>query len=278
MHRAGCVELEARQGLRAQPAGPSSPPLLQVLTQRTDNLKAHQERKSMFSAAPEAGPSSRQPLFGQPGGCPATPEHAGSEQSGDGASARPGVATECLRPIREHRAATMQQGDVPACGLHPTCFSLLLIPRSSAGASFLPPNARNPLMAQSGVRGGLQGGGSSESAPLLGGGGSGGQQAQALMAAPQDQYLSSRAEALHQVESTIVELGSIFQQLAHMVHEQGEMAMRIDENVDDALSNVDAGQAQLLKYLSAISSNRMLLLKVFAVLMAFMIFFIMFIA
>lgn len=43
---------------------------------------------------------------------------------------------------------------------------------------------------------------------------------------------------------------------AHLLHRQGEMAMRIDENVDDSLANVDAGQAQLLKYLSAISSNR----------------------
>ena len=62
------------------------------------------------------------------------------------------------------------------------------------------------------------------------------------------------------------------------VAEQGEMAQRIDENVDDTLGAVDAGQAQLLKYLSAISSNRFLILKVFAVLMAFMVFFIMFIA
>jgi syntaxin 5 len=127
------------------------------------------------------------------------------------------------------------------------------------------------------VRGGLQGGGSEESAPLLGGSG-GGQQSQALLAAPQDQYLASRAEALHQVESTIVELGGIFQQLAHMVAEQGEMATRIDENVEDSLANVDAGQAQLLKYLSAISSNRFLALKVFAVLLFFMVFFILFIA
>lgn len=37
-----------------------------VLTTRTDNLKAHQERKSMFSAAPEGG-AARQPLFSQPG-------------------------------------------------------------------------------------------------------------------------------------------------------------------------------------------------------------------
>ena len=37
------------------------------------------------------------------------------------------------------------------------------------------------------------------------------------LAAPEDTYLSSRAEALHNVESTIHELGGIFQQLAVMV-------------------------------------------------------------
>ena len=42
-------------------------------------------------------------------------------------------------------------------------------------------------------------------------------QQQLVLAAPQDQYLTSRQQALHQVESTIVELGTIFQQLAHMV-------------------------------------------------------------
>lgn len=43
------------------------------------------------------------------------------------------------------------------------------------------------------------------------------QQSQALMVPQQDTYLNSRAEALHNVESTITELGGIFQQLAHMV-------------------------------------------------------------
>jgi hypothetical protein len=48
------------------------------------------------------------------------------------------------------------------------------------------------------------------------GGGSGGQMQQ--MALQQtDGYLSSRAEALQNVEATIVELGSIFTQLAEMV-------------------------------------------------------------
>ena len=56
------------------------------------------------------------------------------------------------------------------------------------------------------------------------------------------------------------------------------MTMRIDENVEDALANVDAGQAQLLKYLNTISSNRWLIMKVFFVLMVFLVFFLVFIA
>jgi syntaxin 5 len=179
-----------------------------VLTLRTDNLKVHQERKSLFTSTPDQ----RQPLFTQP------------------------------------------------------------------GASFLPANARNPLGQ---VRGGLQQDG--EHAPLLPSGGqqqlsSSSMQQQQLMVTQQDSYLTSRQEALHQVESTIVELGSIFQQLAHMVHEQGEMAVRIDENVDDTLTNVEAGQAQLLKYLNTISSNRWLVLKVFGIIMMAVMFFLMFVA
>ena len=42
-------------------------------------------------------------------------------------------------------------------------------------------------------------------------------QQQLTTAAPQDVYYSSRSDALHNVEATIVELGGIFQQLAHMV-------------------------------------------------------------
>ncbi len=59
---------------------------------------------------------------------------------------------------------------------------------------------------------------------------------------------------------------------------QGEMAQRIDENVEETLANVDSAKAQLMKYLNSISNNRWLVLKVFAVLMAFMLLFVMFIA
>ncbi|KAK9810542.1 hypothetical protein WJX72_012432 [[Myrmecia] bisecta] len=156
-------------------------------------------------------------------------------------------------------------------------------PSSSSGAagqaaSGLGRNSSVPLFPTSGVKGNLQGdsarsGLPSEQQPLL----QPAQQQQQLLA-PQDGYLTSRAEALQNVESTIVELGGIFQQLAQMVQEQGEMAARIDENVDDTLANVDSAQAQLLRYLNSISSNRWLLLKIFFVLMVFLVIFVVFVA
>ncbi|KAK2100295.1 Syntaxin-5 [Saguinus oedipus] len=43
----------------------------------------------------------------------------------------------------------------------------------------------------------------------------------------QDSYIQSRADTMQNIESTIVELGSIFQQLAHMVKEQEETIQRL---------------------------------------------------
>jgi syntaxin 5 len=103
-------------------------------------------------------------------------------------------------------------------------------------------------------------------------------QAQLTMEAPQEAYTSSRAEALRNVESTIAELGTIFNKLSEMVASQGELVVRIDDNVGDTLANVNDAQAQLLKYLNTISSNRWLVMKVFGVLLVFVVMFIMFVA
>lgn len=122
-------------------------------------------------------------------------------------------------------------------------------------------------------KGSLQSG-STDPTPSFGGGG--GQQMLATM--PQVNVHASRAEALQNVESTIAELGGIFQQLASMVAEQGELAVRIDENIDETLSNVEMAQTHLLKYLNRISSNRWLILKIFFVLMIFLVIFVVFVA
>lgn len=84
-------------------------------------------------------------------------------------------------------------------------------------------------------------------------------------------YQDARADAVKQVESTIVELGQIFNQLATMVSEQGELVERIDANVEDTVTNMDAGQNQLMIYYNSIAGNRALILKVFGVLLAFLV-------
>lgn len=108
--------------------------------------------------------------------------------------------------------------------------------------------------------------------------GQGGPLQQELVAPAQDSYLASRADALRNVESTIVELSNIFKELTVMVQQQGEVAIRIDNDVEDTLANVEGAQGQLLRYLDRISSNRWLILKVFFVLIVFLLIFVFFVA
>uniref|UniRef100_A0A7N0RD54 t-SNARE coiled-coil homology domain-containing protein n=1 Tax=Kalanchoe fedtschenkoi TaxID=63787 RepID=A0A7N0RD54_KALFE len=104
------------------------------------------------------------------------------------------------------------------------------------------------------------------------------QHQQQQMVPLQDTYMQSRAEALQNVESTIHELGNIFTQLATMVSQQGELAIRIDENMEDTLANVEGAQGQLMRYLTSISSNRWLMIKIFFVLVVFLMVFLFFVA
>lgn len=93
-----------------------------------------------------------------------------------------------------------------------------------------------------------------------------------------DSYVQQRAETMHNIESTIVELGGIFQQLAHMVKEQDEAIGRIDANIHEAEMNVEAGHREILKYFQNVTGNRALMFKVFGVLIFFFIFFVVFMA
>lgn len=60
------------------------------------------------------------------------------------------------------------------------------------------------------------------------------------------------------------------------MHEQEERVQRIDANVEESLVSVESGHAELLRYLRSVSSNRWLMLKIFGVLLAFFVFFVVF--
>lgn len=104
------------------------------------------------------------------------------------------------------------------------------------------------------------------------------QMQQMLIYDESDQYVQQRAETMQNIESTIVELGGIFQQLAHMVKEQEEVVGRIDSNIQDVELNVEAAHGQILKYFQSVSKNRWLMIKIFGVLIFFFIFFVLFVA
>lgn len=89
-------------------------------------------------------------------------------------------------------------------------------------------------------------------------------------------YLEERANTMQSIESTIVELGTIFSQLTTLVHQQEEMITRIDANVSDTMMNVEAAHQSLLQYLQSVTSNRWLVIKVFGILFVFFIIFVLF--
>ncbi|PNF42970.1 Syntaxin-5 [Cryptotermes secundus] len=90
--------------------------------------------------------------------------------------------------------------------------------------------------------------------------------------------LQSRAETMQNIESTIVELGGIFKQLAYIVKEQGETVEIIDRNVQDVQLNAEGAHTEILKYFKNITSSSWLMIKIFGVLISSFLFFVLFLA
>lgn len=104
------------------------------------------------------------------------------------------------------------------------------------------------------------------------------EQGQMMQLIPDQDYLQERANAMEQVESNIVELGTIFNKLAVMVNEHREMVQRVEDNVDDANTSINLSLATLTDTLTNLQTNRALFFKVFSILVVFIISFIIFFA
>jgi len=109
-----------------------------------------------------------------------------------------------------------------------------------------------------------------ESDPLL-------QQEQQL--APQeDQYLASRHAAVQQIEEIIAEISQMFLKLTTILAKQEEDLKQISDDTQDTYIHTQSAYEQLTKYFESVSSEKILILKVFAVLILFLIFFVIFVA
>jgi syntaxin 5 len=65
-------------------------------------------------------------------------------------------------------------------------------------------------------------------------------------------------------------------QLAGLVHDQGLQMERIDADIADTQHNVEQAHTEIAKYFQSITTNRMLILKTFATLIALFALFMMF--
>ena len=101
----------------------------------------------------------------------------------------------------------------------------------------------------------------------------GGSQSQLLI--PQtSNYLEDRSNAVAQIESHISELGTVFNRLAGMVSEHQELVQRVTDNVDQTSDNVSSGITSLTNTLESLKSNKMLFMKVMAIITVFIVFFV----
>jgi syntaxin 5 len=101
---------------------------------------------------------------------------------------------------------------------------------------------------------------------------------QMLQLIPDQSYLQTRADAMSTVESNIVELGTIFNKLAGLVHEHQEMVQRVEDNVEEANTNIFLSMNVLTDTLTNLRSNRALAMRLSGILVLFIIFFIVFFA
>lgn len=82
---------------------------------------------------------------------------------------------------------------------------------------------------------------------------------------------AERANAMEQVQRSISEMAQMFKQFREMVESQQSLVMRIDDNVDQSALHINTGNEELAKYLKYIQGNRSLLIKMFIIVLFFIV-------
>ena len=99
-----------------------------------------------------------------------------------------------------------------------------------------------------------------------------------LQLIPEQNYYQQRSQSMAGIESTIVELGGMFDSLSTMIEAHGETIDDISANVETSLTHSERAVGELEEAWRNADGNKMLYFKIFLILMSFMAFFITFLA
>ena len=89
-------------------------------------------------------------------------------------------------------------------------------------------------------------------------------------------YYQERSTAVHQIEKLMGEMSTMFNRISMMIHRQGETIERIDNDTEISLTNVKLAENEVLKLKDDMKSNRKLLVKVFLIIIVFVVVYILF--
>lgn len=82
-----------------------------------------------------------------------------------------------------------------------------------------------------------------------------------------------RFRAAQQVETSLRQMGELFSQMASLVAEQGETITRIEDDVEEGLVNTKEAHDSIQNVYEITKGNRGMILKVFALLLFFILLF-----
>ena len=88
----------------------------------------------------------------------------------------------------------------------------------------------------------------------------------------QNRQTASRLQSARLAEKSIAELTTMFSKMSNLISQQGEVLERIEDDVEAAGGDIDAGHDELVKVYGYTKGNRALILKVFAVLIFLIVF------
>lgn len=81
-----------------------------------------------------------------------------------------------------------------------------------------------------------------------------------------------RLESARQAERSLAELTTMFSKMSHLIQSQGETLVKIEDDVEAAMDHVEAGREEIVKLYEWTKGNRGLIIKVFALLIFFIVF------
>ena len=98
------------------------------------------------------------------------------------------------------------------------------------------------------------------------------QQQQLLQERLQERQTARRRQEAQQAEKSLAELGTVFGKMATLIHQQSDVLETIEDDVEAAAFDVRAGHTEITTLYSLKKGNRALILKVFGLLIFFIVF------